>query len=113
MKILLDSNIILDIALKRKPYIKSIRIILQKADENEFYFHVTSASISDIHYVISKEIGKTKSLKFLKDLISKVELCISDKQIIKNALHSNFKEIFAARIRGSKLNENVSGHCPS
>lgn len=107
MKILLDSNAILDIALKRKPYIKSIRTILQKADENQFYFYVTSASITDIHYVISKEIGKTKSLKFLKDLVSKVELCTSDKQIIQNALQSNFKDFEDAVQYYSALSSNL------
>lgn len=107
MNILLDSNVILDLALKRKPYIESIRPILQKADENQFYFYITSASITDIHYVISKEIGKTKSLKFLKDLVSKVELCISDKQIIQNALQSNFKDFEDAVQYYAALSSNL------
>lgn len=107
MRILLDTNIALDIALKRKPHIENIRLILNSADQNQFEFYVTSVSITDIHYVLSREVGKTKSLMFLKDWISKVGVCLSDKQVILSALQSSFKDFEDAVQYFSAVNSNL------
>lgn len=107
MRILLDTNIILDIALKRKPHIENIRLILNNADQHRFEFYVTSISLADIHYVLSREVGKRKSLMFLKDWIAKVEVCLSDRQAVFSALHSGFKDFEDAVQYFSAVNSNL------
>ncbi len=92
MRVLLDTNVILDLALGRAPFFDDAKQIIKSSSPNLYSAYVTSASVTDIHYIASKTIGKTKSLVFLKDLVKTVDFCDSDKQIIYNALHSEFKD---------------------
>jgi len=64
MKILLDTNIILDIALKREPfYAVSSTLLITLVDKNEQIF-VTATSITDIYYIAKKDTGHLMAIEF-------------------------------------------------
>lgn len=92
MRILLDSNIILDVALKREPFYKEAKEIIEAIDDKKFSFYVSSVSITDIHYILSKASSRSYSLSFLNDLCETMGICITDKTAILNSLNSNFKD---------------------
>ena len=68
-RLLFDTNIILDIALKREPhYNDSVAVFLQSDNKSVFGF-VTASTITDIYYIAKKEKGHATLIDFIADLI--------------------------------------------
>lgn len=68
MKALFDTNIVLDILLKRENFFKNSLSSIIVADYNGYDLCITSNSISDIYYISCKLVGKGKA----RDLIEQV-----------------------------------------
>ncbi len=68
MKILVDTNIILDVLLKREPHIKSAQIIMIKCADREITGYLAAHSIPNIFYVLRKEYSQEERRKFIRNL---------------------------------------------
>jgi predicted nucleic acid-binding protein len=90
VKIFLDTNIILDIALKRQPYSGAAAKILKVSDFNHFHLFISASMATDVFYMIRKIKGKAIGLTFLKDLLDIIDVCKVDKSILLLALESDF-----------------------
>lgn len=84
--ILIDTNIILDIALKREPFFDAAYQIFVLIDKRKIKGFITASSVTDIYYVVRKQSGSDIAKKFIADLIEVVEVINVDKNIILNAL---------------------------
>jgi predicted nucleic acid-binding protein len=87
-----DTNIILDIALKREPFFRDSARIFTKIDEQIIEGYITASSVTDIYYIASKQKGKVQSKKFINDLIQIVDVIGVDKEVIIQALESELKD---------------------
>lgn len=65
MKILVDTNIILDIILKREPHIKAAQSIMTKCANRENTGYLAAHSIPNIFYVLRKEYSQKERRKFI------------------------------------------------
>ena len=92
-KVLIDTNVVLDLLAKRKPYhIESLQLF-SLADKNEVDLVISALSIVNVHYVLSERMKIKDSRSILgkfKVLVNSYEL--NDK-IIDLALNDfNFKD---------------------
>lgn len=92
MKILIDTNIILDIALERQPFAGISTALLKSAHERNFHLFVTATTISDIYYITRKAKGKNIALNFIKDMMRVIDVASVDKQVILDALVSEISD---------------------
>lgn len=90
--VLFDTNIVLDIALRRMPYFKEAGQLFQLIDTSKIIGYVTASSITDIYYIAKKEKGHTDALAFVSDLITVLEVIGVDKDTIVEALRMNLKD---------------------
>ena len=91
MKVLLDTNVILDIALNRQPFVEQA-ISLFQAPEGKLIFHVTASSITDIYYIINKKLKHEKSIEFILDLLDFCKICPQTKSTFLEAANSKFDD---------------------
>jgi len=91
-KVYFDTNIILDIALNRKPFVNDALKLIELIENNKIIGFVNSLSIVSVHYIISKNKGKDIARQFIKDILQFFDIVNVDKNIIINALNSNFKD---------------------
>ena len=90
MKVLIDTNVILDVLLKRTPFDVDAYNILKLAEEKKINAYLAAFSITDIYYFINKNLSHNDSIKTLEALLSIVEVVSITKHDIKRAM--NFKE---------------------
>jgi len=91
-QILIDTNIILDIALQREPFFEIANQIFGKIDEGEVKGFITASSVTDIYYVSRKACGREKTIAFIRELIDILEVLSVTKETIINALDAEFKD---------------------
>jgi len=68
MKILLDTNVILDHICSREPYAKSVGKIFDMICSDEIEAAFTAKSVTDIYYIVSKRLGDTAAREALRNL---------------------------------------------
>lgn len=91
-KVLFDTNIILDIALKRFPHFNYASRLFDLIDQKQIIGHVTASTITDIYYISKKENGHNETIKFIQNLVEIVEVIGVDKNVIITALKSKSKD---------------------
>ena len=95
--VLIDTNIILDIALQREPFFNAAEQIFDKIEEGKIKGFVTASSITDIYYVSRKSSGHEKTLAFISELIDILEVLSVTKETIIGALNAEFKDFEVRR----------------
>ena len=85
-KVLFDTNIILDIALKRESFFEDAFKLFSLIDQKKIIGSITASTITDIYYISKREKGHTESINFIKGLIEVVEVIGIDKDVIIKAL---------------------------
>jgi len=91
-RLLLDTNIILDIALKREPHFEFSSKIFELIDKKRINGYITESIVTDIYYISRKEKGNEIAIEFISNLIEIVDVIGVDKIIILKALKSNLKD---------------------
>lgn len=86
MKLLLDTNILLDIALKRQPFVGQAAQVLTTAQHRKFPLYMTATTITDLFYIVRKAKGKDIAMAFIEDLLQYVDVAAVDKLVILRAL---------------------------
>ena len=92
IKALIDTNVILDIALTREPFFEYSSQIFDKIDDQILEGFITASSITDIYYIASKQKDKLQARKFLISLIQILEVIGIDKDIVIQALASEMSD---------------------
>jgi predicted nucleic acid-binding protein len=105
-KVLFDTNIILDIALKRNPYFDDASRLFKLIDKKIISGNITASTITDIYYISKKEKGHIETLNFIINLIKVVDVIGVDKEVILNAIASEMKDFEdAIQASAAKLND--------
>lgn len=92
MKILLDTNIILDIALERQPFFGESEQVLSLVEQGEVEGYISASTFSDLYYIIRKAKGRDSTLEFLRYIATFCQVATVDNSVISMALTCNFKD---------------------
>lgn len=77
MKVVIDTNVILDVLSHREPFFEQSRAIVQLAAEGKIHAALTANTITDIYYVLRKHLDKgavESSLRGLMELFDVVDV---------------------------------------
>lgn len=82
MKILLDTNVVLDVLLERQPYYQASSEIFILSGKSNTQLYITSTIVTDLYYIISRILSKRKAKEFLANLLEIVDICGVEKSTI-------------------------------
>jgi predicted nucleic acid-binding protein len=105
-KVLIDTNIIVDIATKREPFFENSSKVFELAGEEKIVAYVSASAVTDIFYILQKTNGKTNTIQFLKELFEYIDILCVDKSTIINALNSDWND-FEDAVQGTVATENL------
>lgn len=92
MKVLLDTNIILDVALQRQPYFDESDRFLSLFEQKQVEGYVSASTYSALYYLIRKERGREWALNYLRGLAIICRIAAVNEAAIAMALTINFKD---------------------
>ena len=91
-RILLDTNVILDIALNRKPFVQKSGELLLYLEKNRIPAYISATTVTDIYFIAQRKTSHNKAIGFLKNLFDFIGIAGVDSISILNALNSNMKD---------------------
>lgn len=87
MKLLIDTNIVLDILLKREPFYKASMDVLNLAQRPDMQEYISASAVTDIYYIARKQLKDKAMVKeLLKNLLLVVSIAAVSEHEIINAL---------------------------
>ena len=93
MKYLIDTNVILDVLLKREPFYKSCASVLTLARRKEIELSVSASAITDIYYIANQALRDRAEVKSLiVKLIKVVSVAGISEDEIQKALALPWKD---------------------
>jgi len=100
-KILLDTNVVLDFALKRELFYEDARAIIVKIAKGNFRGYITASMATDIFYILQKANGQTFALNTFSDLLVLIDVLSVYKEDVYSALEmkwTDFEDALQAQV---------------
>lgn len=87
MKVLFDTNVLLDVVLARVPFVENAAYLLESVERGKIQGFISATTVTDIHYLVKRH---TKSAEIAITTISKLlilmEVCAVDRGVIQQAM---------------------------
>lgn len=93
MVILVDTNILVDVLMKREPYRRDAEEILTKCASREVIGYLAAHSIPNLFYILRKAYSQEERRTFIKDLCSIFRISdLTAKKILAAAENERFSD---------------------
>lgn len=92
MKVLFDTNVILDAMLVRYPFVKSAAQLLDHVESGVLTGYLCATTLTTIYYVANKDFGRVKAVNEIKKLLSLFEIADVNWSILDKATEINFSD---------------------
>ena len=99
--ILLDTNVVLDLLLKREPFFPEATEIFQWIESGDAKACVCATTPTTIDYLVTKSVGAAQSRKFLGFLLALCDIVDVEKRVLMSALSAPMSDFEDAVIAES------------
>lgn len=87
MKLLIDTNVILDVLLRHEPFFRAAAAVLDLSQRTDVQEYVSASAITDIYYIANRQLkDRTSAQDLLKRLLMVVSVAAVSEQEIRSAL---------------------------
>lgn len=94
MRILIDTNVVLDWIMVRKPNAQNAKFIMEQCLFGNLQGYVTSHSLTDIFYILRKDFSVEKRKQLLRLLCESMSVIPESKRTIMEVLqHEEWRDI--------------------
>ena len=101
MRVLLDTNILLDVILARPPFLADSQRVWQANDDRHIAGYITATSVTNIYYIVRKQVGLEKARDSLSLCLQAFDICEVDRTTLE----------VAAALRGSDFEDDLQQVC--
>ena len=91
-RILVDTNIVLDLLAKRTEFLTEAQELFTLSDKKELKLYISSLIFANTYYILSQKMKLVNARKILRKFKILVEVLPMDDKIIDLSLESDFKD---------------------
>lgn len=92
MKALYDTNIILDVLLRRKPFDSESAKLMSYVEEREVTGLLCATTLTTIHYIVTRQYDRSQSLNGIKRLLKIFDVASVNHVVLDRATQSKFTD---------------------
>ena len=92
MTVLLDTNIIVDVALQRQPHFEASQQVLLLVEQGQIEGYISASTFGDLYYIIRRSRGREWTTDFIDWLVTYCQIATVNEAVIRMALTSNFRD---------------------
>ena len=94
MVLLIDTNVLLDISLKREPFLQDSVNALECAIDNRDLLYFSASSVTDFYYIMrNHQHDRDSTIRFLIDITDNIKYAVVDQDCIFCAFASNINDL--------------------
>ncbi len=107
MKVLFDTNVILDVLLDREPFSRDAAILLAKVEQTEIVGFACATTITTIHYLSTKILDQESASRHIQSLLSLFAIAPVNRLVLENAFAAGFKDFEDAVLHEAAVHAGV------
>ncbi|MGK7892079.1 MAG: type II toxin-antitoxin system VapC family toxin [Xenococcus sp. (in: cyanobacteria)] len=92
MQVLIDTNVVLDLLQEREPFVENAAKLFERIDDGEIEGFITATTITNIDYIVRKAAGKIVAQDAISQILSDLNICAVDLNVLEQALALNFED---------------------
>ncbi len=92
MKVLFDTNIVLDVLMDRMPYSEAAVELFSKVENGAIIGYLCGTTITTVYYLASKVVGAARAQKEIKKLLGLFEVAPVNRPVLESALIADFND---------------------
>ena len=92
MRVLFDTNVVLDVMLDREPFAAASAEILSRAEAGHVAGCICATTVTTIHYLATRALGSERALAEVRKLFSLFEIAPVTRTILETALDLGFTD---------------------
>ena len=91
-RVFIDTDVLPDVALARKPFVEASRLALALIENNIASGFISSNEISNLYYILRKTGGDSPAKKFISKIITYLTVIPIDHSDVLSGLKSDFAD---------------------
>ena len=92
MKVLFDTNVILDVLLDREPYVRDSAGIMSRVETGEISGWLCATTVTTLFYLVAKAADATTALAEVQSLLSLFEIAPVNRPVLERAIALGFSD---------------------
>ncbi len=92
MKVLFDTNVVLDVLLDRRPFREVAAQLLARVERKELIGVLGATTLTTIHYLVAKATDGEMARSAVRDLINLFQIAAVDRRVLSMAVESPVKD---------------------
>jgi len=109
VKVLFDTNVVLDVLLAREPHAAVAARLFTLGDNERIDGAVCAPTGTTVAYVDTKAVGGEQARKLLRQLLDLFAVAAVDRQVLEAALRLDFADVEDAVIHGAAREWGAAG----
>ncbi|MCW9708203.1 PIN domain-containing protein [Fodinibius salsisoli] len=107
MKVLFDTNVLLDVFLERRPFFESSSQVLGLTEKGKIEGWIGGTTVTTIYYLLNKALSREKAEKHIKSVLKIFYVSNINRVVLEDALTSGFKDYQDAVLYQSAIHANL------
>ena len=92
MRVLIDTNVVLDFLQEREPFAENAARLFERIDAREIEGFIAATTITNIYYILRRVAGKVVAQDAITQVLGDLNICAVDLEVLAQALALNFED---------------------
>jgi predicted nucleic acid-binding protein len=109
LRVLFDTNVVLDVMLDRKPFAEDAVRLFSQVEGGSLSGWICATTVTTIHYLATKVIGADRANEAMRQLLSLFEVAAVNRGVLESALQLPFADFQDAVIHEAARHVALEG----
>ncbi|TYQ30872.1 type II toxin-antitoxin system VapC family toxin [Pseudanabaena sp. UWO310] len=92
MRVLIDTNVVLDFLQEREPFVKDTARLFARIDAGEIEGFIAATTITNIYYIVRRAAGMDAAHNAIAQVLADLNICPVDRDVLEQAIKLNFRD---------------------
>jgi predicted nucleic acid-binding protein len=92
LKVLVDTNVVLDVFLDREPFADDSSVLLSRVERGQITGLVAATTVTTLYYLCAKGLGRNRAKRELTTLLTILDVAAVNRAVFETALRSQMKD---------------------
>ena len=92
MRVIIDTNVVLDVLLARAPFVKSASRVFALVEHSKIEASRCATAVTTVHYLLTQSLSRDEGRRALRGLLELFEIAPVNRPVIEEALKSKIED---------------------
>ena len=107
MRVMFDTNVILDLLLDREPFVQEAKPLIAKVEQGVISGVLCATTITTIHYLLGRSLDKPRTSEVIGSLLKLFEVASVTRAVLEDALEADDRDYEDAVLYKSAYHSGV------